>query len=103
MLKQVKIGYLKYQVVEVESVNKFEPRKGEIDLYQRQIRIDKDMTDQDKRETLLHEIIHGLDEFIGIDLEESQVRKLGAGLATVFEDNPELLSTSLSSFFFYFT
>lgn len=102
MLKQVKIGYLKYQVVEVESVNKFEPRKGEIDLYQRQIRIDKDMTDQDKRETLLHEIIHGLDEFIGIDLEESQVRKLGAGLATVFEDNPELLSTSLSSFFLFY-
>lgn len=93
MIKQVKIGCHLYQVSEVESVNKFEPRKGEIDYFQRLIKIDKDMTDRDKRETLLHEIIHGIEEFMGIDLEESQIRKLGAGLAMVLEDNPELLNT----------
>ncbi|MFC4305779.1 hypothetical protein ACFO1S_20320 [Cohnella boryungensis] len=48
------------------------------------------MTKLDKRETLIHEIIHGIDEFMGIKLEESQVRKLGAGLAMVFQDNPDL-------------
>ncbi|MFR9710753.1 hypothetical protein ACL02P_15395 [Paenibacillus sp. MB22_1] len=92
-MNQVKIGYTVYQVVEVDCVNKFEPRKGEIDYFKRQIRIDKDMTPQDKKETLIHEIIHGIDEFMGIELEESQVKKLGAGLAMVLEDNRELLGT----------
>lgn len=92
-MNQVKIGYLVYQIVEVDCVNKFEPRKGEIDYFQRQIRIDKDLTSQDKKETLIHEIIHGIDDFMGIELDESQVRKLGAGLAMVFEDNSELMST----------
>lgn len=91
MLEQIKIGHLIYRIVEVESVNKFEPRKGEIDYYQRQIRIDKDMTEQDKKETLLHEIIHGIDDLMGIELDESQTRKLGVGLTTVIQDNPTLL------------
>jgi len=90
MNRTVKIGYLTYEITEVESVNKFESRKGEIDYFSRQIRIDKDMTLQDKKETLIHEIIHGVEEFMGINLEEDHVRKLGVGLAMVIRDNPEL-------------
>jgi hypothetical protein len=93
MISKIKIGYANYEVLEVECVNKFEPRKGEIDLFNRQIRIDRNMTTEDKRETLLHEIIHGLDEFMKIELDEDQVRKLGAGLAMVLEDNPSLFTT----------
>jgi hypothetical protein len=93
MLSKIKIGYQNYDVIEVECVNKYEPRKGEIDYFSRQIRIDRDMTVEDKTETLLHEIIHGLDEFMGIGLKEEQVRKLGAGLAMVLGDNPDLLGT----------
>lgn len=90
MLENVKIGCQIYRIIEVGCVSKYEPRKGEIDLYHREIRIDRGMTKLDKRETLIHEIIHGIDEFMGIKLEESQVRKLGAGLAMVFQDNPDL-------------
>ena len=92
MIEKVKIGCFKYDVVEVKSVNKLEPRKGEIDFLQRVIRIDSDMTPQDKKETLLHEIVHGVDEFMTIKLEEEQVKKLGAALAMVLMDNPGLLT-----------
>lgn len=92
-MDQVKIGYSTYQIVEVECVNKFEPRKGEINFFERQIRIDRNLAPQDKKETLLHEIIHGIEEFMGMELEEDQVRTLGAGLAMIFRDNPNLLST----------
>ena len=91
-MNQVKIGHHQYEIEETESVNKFEPRKGEIDFYNRKIRIDKDMTDADKRETLIHEILHGLEDFMGFQLEESEIRKLGCGLAMVFVDNPQLFS-----------
>lgn len=92
MVSKIKIGYQIYDVVEVECVNKFEPRKGEIDLYKRQIRIDREMTEHDKLETLIHEVIHGIDEFMGVSLEEAQVRKLGAGFAMVIMDNPKFIA-----------
>lgn len=91
VLAKIKIGCFQYTITEVKSVSKFEPRKGEIDLLQRAIKIDSDMTPQDKQETLLHEIIHGIDEFMRIGLEEEQVKKLGAALAMVLIDNPGLI------------
>jgi hypothetical protein len=89
----VKIGCYRYVVKEVKSVNKFEPRKGEIDYYEKVIRLDEDMSTDDKLETLLHEIVHGIDDFMDVGLEEDQVKKLGHGLAMVFMDNPDLKIT----------
>lgn len=94
MLKKVKIGCFQYDIVEVKTVNKYEPRKGEIDFFERVIKIDSDMTLQDKQETMLHEIIHGIDEFMGVGLKEAQVKKLGTALAMVLTDNPGLLGNS---------
>ncbi|WP_339063579.1 hypothetical protein [Tepidibacillus marianensis] len=90
-MKKVKIGCFVYDVQEVKSVNKYEPRKGEIDYFERVIKIDEDMCEQDKKETLIHEIIHGIDEFMGIGLGEEQVKKLGHGLAMMLLDNPDII------------
>jgi hypothetical protein len=38
-------------------------------------------------ETLLHEIIHGVDESLMLKLSENKVNLLAAGLVTVFRDN----------------
>lgn len=89
----MKIGCYRYEVKEVKSVNKFEARKGEIDFYEKVIRLDEDMSPNDKLETLLHEIVHGIDDFMDVGLEENQVKKLGHGLAMVFMDNPDLKIT----------
>ncbi|BFH70588.1 phage protein [Paenibacillus dendritiformis] len=91
MVNDIKIGCYTYHVEEVECVNKFTPRAGEIDYFARKIRIDKDMDEAQKRETLMHEIIHGLEDFMCFELEEEQVMKLGKGLAMVFKDNAEIL------------
>lgn len=40
--------------------------------------------------TFLHEILHGIDEFLGIKLEEEQIDKLARGLAMLILDNPDL-------------
>lgn len=94
MLNKVKIGCFQYDVIEVENVSRFESRKGEIDFFNRVIKIDSGMTYQDKQESLFHEIIHGIDEFMNIGLEEAQVKKLGAALAMVLTDNPGLFGSS---------
>lgn len=97
MLKTLKIGCYEYKVKEVECVNKYESRAGEIDFFKRRIKLDKDMCERQKNEILLHEAIHGLEEFMGFVLEEEVVSKLGKGLAMVFYDNPELIKQFTTS------
>lgn len=91
MIEKVKIGCFTYEVVSVDIVNKFNPSKGEIDYIKKIIKLDETMTESDRRETILHEVIHGIDHFLEIELEEEQVRKIGRGLAMVLLDNPNLL------------
>lgn len=92
MVKNVKIGCHTFTVSEVECVNKFTPRKGEINFYDRAIRIDSGMTTSDKFETLIHEVLHGISEFFQAELTEEQTQRMGAGLAMVLVDNPEIMA-----------
>ena len=41
-----------------------------------------------KKATLIHEIVHGLDEMYGIDLKEKQVEKLGNAFYMLLKENP---------------
>ncbi len=45
---------------------------------------------QQMRDTLLHEVIHGLEETLSLDLTEQQVHALAGGLYGLFKDNPKL-------------
>lgn len=40
-------------------------------------------------DTLLHETIHAVENILGLDMTEAQVRLLATGLTQVFQDNPE--------------
>jgi hypothetical protein len=44
------------------------------------------------QDTLLHEIIHAVDESLTIGLREKQVHQLAAALLGVFKDNPEFVA-----------
>ncbi len=46
---------------------------------------------QQMRDTLLHELIHSLDETLSLDLTEQQVHALAGGLYGLFKDNPKLI------------
>ena len=43
-----------------------------------------------EQDTVLHEIIHAIDEQMQIRLKEDQVRRLATGLLAVLKDNPRL-------------
>ena len=90
MLKSVKIGCYSYCVEEVPQVSKTAALKGQIDHFARVIRIDRDMSRCDKIEALIHEAIHGIDEFMHLNLSENLVGKLGVAVAMVLMDNPDL-------------
>lgn len=47
-----------------------------------------------KQATLIHEIIHGLDEMYCIGLKEKQVVKLGNAFYRLVRDNPQMFETA---------
>jgi len=54
-----------------------------------EITIKDDQHPIEEADTVLHEVIHGIDNIIGLGLEETQVRHLASSLIGVFLDNPE--------------
>lgn len=86
--KEIDILGLIYQVNEVDVVNKFIPRNGEIDFQNQIITIDKNLSDDKKCIVLLHEIIHGELEALGIDEicdNENVIQSLASTLYHTFK------------------
>ena len=44
---------------------------------------------QQKRDTLLHEAIHAVDDTMQLDLSEEQVHSLAGGIYALLSDNPK--------------
>lgn len=55
-----------------------------------EIRLDRGMTFQHQRETLLHEVLHAVEEERSLDLTENAVNQLSHGLAATLIANPRL-------------
>ena len=86
--KEVDILGLVYEVKEVDVVNKCIPRNGEIDFQKQLITIDKWLSDDKKYIVLLHEIIHGEMEALGIEGicdNENVVQSLASSLYHTFK------------------
>lgn len=93
--KSIDILGIDYKVKEVECVSKEELRKGQINFLTNEILIDKTMTAQNKRITLIHEIIHGITEALGMqDLceDENRVQALATALYYVTTHNKAIFS-----------
>jgi Zn-dependent peptidase ImmA (M78 family) len=76
-----------YTVKEVDTVNKTDPRKGEIDYLTNEIRIDKNMPPSSKEQTLMHEILHAVFDLLGMDElagNEAAVQSIATALHQVF-------------------
>jgi hypothetical protein len=63
---------------------------GQVDYRRRRIRISDRADEVRQRETLLHEVIHAVDEAVDADLTEHQVTVIARGLFAVIRDNPDL-------------
>lgn len=75
-----------YQVKYVDKINDGD-QFGELDTGTGLISVLNTSTKQMQEETLLHEIIHAIDEDMGIGLNEKQVQRLSVSLYAVLKEN----------------
>ena len=89
--EKIKILYKTYTVEKQENLHDGDAELyGQILYLPEKILLNLNSSDKQKEVTLLHEIIHGLDEMYGIGLKEKQVEKLGTALYMLINDNPQM-------------
>lgn len=94
---KVRIGPIDFTVVEIERLRDDAGSKsldGNISYARSEIRLGAELEWQAKRQTLWHEIIHGLMTQGHIETgeaEEQMVDVLAYGIVQVLRDNPELV------------
>lgn len=88
---KIKVLYKEYTVE--ETVNLHDnggDLYGQIHYLPEKIFLNVDAREEQKKSTLLHELIHAMDEIYSIGLKEKQVEKLGNAFYMLQKDNPEL-------------
>jgi hypothetical protein len=63
---------------------------GEMKAMTSVITINADITEEQKQQTLLHEIMHVISNELALELEEAQVQRLANGFYNVLKSNPHL-------------
>ena len=65
---------------------------GECDTDKQVISVRDGQPLESAQDTLLHELIHAIDEAVDSGLKESQVKRLATGLLAALKDNPSLVA-----------
>ena len=89
-MRKVKIGWKEYTIEEVnsQSINEGDGEFKDRALHGPQIiRLNKDYPKDAKDETLIHEILHCIDVYAGLDLSEMQITGLSNMIFQVLKDN----------------
>lgn len=93
--EKVKVLYKDYAVREESNLH---DNKGELygiaRYLEEEIVLNAEASFAQKKATLVHEIVHAMDEMYCIELSESQVEKLGTGIYMLVRDNPEMFRES---------
>lgn len=92
MVNTVKVLFKEYRVAFEKNLHDGNAELyGEMDSKLEIITLDEDLSEDQKNATLLHEIIHALDDVMAIDLKEEQVIKLANGLYMLAKQNDLLI------------
>jgi len=78
--------------VQVDKDPTLEGQFGEWEPFNHRIRIKPDLPLDVEADTLIHEIIHGIDDALLLQLKERQVHNLGMAFIAVLKENKELMS-----------
>lgn len=89
---KIKIGGLIFTVEEKFNEVRDKNQSGSSCGNTQEIIIDKDISQQLKETTFIHEIIHQIDFVYNIGLEHQQVYQLETGLYSFIKDNPIIFS-----------
>lgn len=83
-----KIGGVKYKVVQVKGLAKEHGLMGQISYDNLLIKIDEDLPQGRKEETLVHELVHGIFYEAGFEeQDEDMINRVGKVLYQVIQDN----------------
>lgn len=91
----VKVLAKTYEIVEVDQIEFGASLLGQIDHIEDLIKIYKNMSFQNKKVTLLHEILHSIFEQLGLDEEhdnEQLIKTISTVIVQILESNDDLLS-----------
>ena len=95
--EKIKVLYKEYTVEETANLHdNGGDLYGQIHYLPEKIFLNVDAKEEQKKSTLLHELIHpdrrhdAMDEIYSIGLKEKQVEKLGNAFYMLQKDNPEL-------------
>lgn len=89
--KKVRILYKEYDIEPQKNLHDAEgDLYGQIQYLPQKIYLNPDAPEEQQKATLVHELVHGLDEMYGIGLKEKQVERLGNALYMLIRDNPGL-------------
>ena len=97
MIKKIKIGYKTYTIRETDKMSDVDTMYGRCDHAANEIVINKGQHNDEKPNTLMHEILHGVFYTMGMnnsdvtEQEEYIVNTMSNGIMQVFMDNPHLL------------
>lgn len=93
----VKIGYRNYELKfeDIIYTDKPEELYGEIKYDDEVIRISRKFSLKQQAATILHEILHGIDEDREVGLTEKQVSQISIGLFDVMAKNPKLFKETI--------
>lgn len=95
--KKIKIGWKEYEIEQVDEKGQLIVDAGtcygEIEYDDQVIRLNKNYGDEQKKATLIHEILHGISNMYTLDMTEDLVTKLANALYIVMKDNPNLFNT----------
>lgn len=89
-VKKVKIMATEYDVEEVDQIDKYNFLLGEIDYVKQKIKIDRNIPEDLKKESLIHEILHGILEKLGyeeINADEQKVHSIASTMYLVLKEN----------------
>ena len=89
-IKKLKILATEYDVEEVEQIDKYTRLLGQIEYTEQKIKIDKNISEDMKQETLLHEILHGILEKLGYDElndDEQKVHSIASTMYLALKEN----------------
>jgi hypothetical protein len=65
---------------------------GECDSDRQLILVREGQPLESEQDTVLHEILHAIDEAMGLKMKEAQVKGAATGLLAVMKDNPALVA-----------
>ena len=89
-MRKVKVGWKEYTIEEVDShrINEGDGEyKGRALHGPQIIRLNRDYPKDAKDETLIHEILHAIDVYAGLDLREEQIVGMSNMIFQVLKDN----------------